>query len=112
MTLDEDIVAWHEKTFPDITLGELLLKLEEELGELEDAKWKDGFEFLEEIADVYIVSCALYFRFESYIGLHFLETFDSTPKKIIKDAVKDKLSKNKKRKWHKVNGIYRHKEEE
>lgn len=112
MTLDEDIVSWHKKTFPDITMGELLLKLEEELRELSDAKWKDGFNLMEESADVYIVSCALYYRFNSKTGLHFLSLLDGLPHEVKTKIVSDKLSKNKKRKWHKVDGVYRHKEGE
>ena len=54
MTLDEDIVAWHKKTFPDITMGELLLKLEEELTETFDAINAKAENAMEEQADVYI----------------------------------------------------------
>lgn len=109
MTLDEDIVAWHKQTFPDITMGELLLKLEEELKELSDALGKTDGSFLEEAADVYIVARALRERFNSITALHFCHT---TKSKELVQAIKDKLSKNKKRKWHKVDGVYRHKEGE
>ena len=113
MTLDEDIVEWHKKTFPDITMGELLLKLEEELGELECALGKTDSSFLEEAADVYIVSRALIERFCSKIGMTICDNITKLDEcDSIMDAVKDKLSKNKKRKWHKVDGVYRHKEEE
>lgn len=109
MTVDKDIVEWHKKTFPDITMGELLLKLEEELGELRGALGKNDLDFMEEAADVYIVSRALKERFNSIIGLHFCHT---TKSKELTKAIKDKLAKNKKRIWHKVDGVYRHKEEE
>ena len=110
MTLDEDIVAWHKKTFPDITMGELLLKLEEELTETFDAINAKAENAMEEQADVYIVAVALMERFNSKIGLHFY-TISHTDKLLMK-AVRHKLDKNKKRIWHKVDGVYRHKEEE
>ena len=109
MELEQEITEWHKKTFPDVTMQELLLKLEEELAELFDAinvKAEITEQAMEEQADVYIVSVALMERFNSRIGLHFY-SMDYTNKELMK-AVRNKMEINKQRTWHKVDGQYRH----
>lgn len=113
MTLDEDIVSWHKQTFPDITMGEMLVKVDEEIGEVCDAiRNGSNNHALEEMADVYIVSRVLKERFNSHVGGYFIGLLEEYPVPRIMDAVKKKMKENKKRKWHKVDGVYRHKEEE
>ena len=113
MTVDEDIVEWHKKTFPDVTMDSQLKKLDEEIGELCEAI-KAGVKnhAVKEVADVYIVSRVLADRFNSWIGNYFLGLLDEYPVPRMMSEVEKKMEINKNRIWHKVDGVYRHKEEE
>ena len=88
-------------------------KLDEEIGELCEAI-KAGVKnhAAKEVADVYIVSRVLANRFNSWIGNYFLGLLDEYPVPRMMSEVKKKMEINKKRKWHRVDGVYRHKEEE
>ena len=74
--LAAQIAAWHEYTFPDATEESQILKLNEEFG-----KYADG-EFIEELADVFIVAASLSERWGNMMG-----TF--TMKAVVKHAGKD-----------------------
>ena len=75
--LAAQIAAWHEYTFPDATEESQILKLNEEFGE-----YADG-EFIEELADVFIVAASLSERWGNMMG-----TF--TMKAVVKHARRDK----------------------
>lgn len=103
------IVNWHTRTFPDCTKAEQLLKLDEELQEVCDfMRQNKRPQAYEELADSYIAAVALAVRFKSTIGRYFIGLIAdySTPELLKK--VNQKLAINKKRKWLKVNGVYRH----
>lgn len=99
--LAAQIAAWHEYTFPDATEESQILKLEEEFGE-----------YLEELADVFIVAASLSERWGNMMG-----TF--TMKAVVKHAGKDadllmrkiceKMNVNAARNWVKLpDGRYKH----
>lgn len=106
----EDVREWHEKTFPDAKLNNQLLKLEEELEELEQAST-----FLEkelEYADVLIV-CAGLMRWKSKVGEYIIKNTISnnnlTGLNHIIGNIHIKMAKNKQRVWKKLkNGVYHH----
>jgi predicted house-cleaning noncanonical NTP pyrophosphatase (MazG superfamily) len=104
--LAAQIAAWHEQTFPDATEESQILKLNEEFGE-----YADG-EFIEELADVFIVAASLSERWGNMMG-----TF--TMKAVVKHAGKDadllmrkiceKMDVNAARVWKKLpDGRYKH----
>lgn len=106
---DKDIVEWHKKTFPDTDLKSQLLKLEEELLEMEEATKKTDQEaIMNEVADVYIVSVVLAKRYHSRIGISYLRYFCFTNIQIL-EHVSKKMDENVKRTWEKKNGVDRHK---
>lgn len=110
--IDNDILSWHKKTFPDVKLEGMLLKLDEELGELVEAiKKEDEAEELKETADLYIVARILNDRFNSYIGAFFLGMIHNSEVKNLEQAVEKKMEINRKRKWNIKNGVYKHEEE-
>ena len=94
-----DIVRWHSRTFKDCTYEGQLKKLEEEFEEYE----KSGAD--EELADIIIVSAALAFRFNSFIGKFLVKHLYTKDKKKI---VEEKMKINQKRIWAKRNGNYHH----
>ena len=95
----EEIVEWHKKTFPDATFESQILKLEEELFEYNKSYDE------EELADVLIVSIVLAKRFKSQIGYDIFAYYYD---KCCDELIIEKMKINKKRTWHKVNGVYRH----
>lgn len=104
--LHDEIKEWHEKTFPDATLSGQLIKLEEELKELDEAQSVE--ESLKEMADVYIVCCGLD-RWDSKVSeilqLHFITVITED---LVK-AIKAKHEKNLKRVWVKTQeGTFHH----
>lgn len=109
MTVDKEIVKWHKKTFPDITLVGMLLKLEEEIQEFLEAL-HSGSEThsQEELADVYIVATVLKERFHSALGGYFKDLLYNYPKSYLEDTVKRKLKINKGRTWKTKKGVIRH----
>ena len=111
MTIDEEIVEWHKKTFPLCTFGSQLEKLDEEIKELCEAI-RNGAKnhAAKESADVYIVSLVLLKRFNSHIGSYFLGLFDEYPVPHLEDEVRKKMEINKKRVWIFKDGVYRHEE--
>lgn len=108
---DEKIVEWHKKTFPDCTYESQLAKLDEELKEVSEAQKKGNYEHsFDELADVYIVATVLKERFNSAIAKYFLAWEDGWQTPSLFERVDRKMDLNSKRVWHKVNGVYRHKE--
>lgn len=104
--LNSEIVEWHKKTFPDCTHESQLLKLDEELKEVAECVLKSESS-QEELADAYIVALVLAKRYRSTIGGYFVGLY-SAKKTVLWENVKKKMEINKRRKWHKVNGVYRH----
>lgn len=107
--LETEIKIWHEQTFPDTSLSEQLLKLEEELQEWDDAVNTENE--LKEAADIFIVCCGLK-RWNSYVGSfvrdnlidYYVSSYD-----LLKCYIITKFDKNKKRVWQKQsNGTYHH----
>ena len=108
----EKIVEWHKKTFPDCTYESQLAKLDEELKEVVEAQRNRLIEnSFDELANVYIVSTVLKERFNSTIGAYFTLLLNEHPVPSLFERVDRKMDANQKRTWHKVNGVYRHKEE-
>lgn len=101
---------WHANTFADAKMGEQLLKLEEELKEVDNAK--DIEERLKEVADVLIV-CAGLRRYNTIIG-NLLEKrlFVEAPAYVkveLLHLVEQKMDINRARKWVKLpDGRYKH----
>lgn len=99
----EEIVEWHKKTFPDADLKSQKIKFLEEYKEyLESGD-------IMELADMFIVETVLNWRFD-YKDFYLLVCKEKFNKKFyeVEDAVNKKMEINKKRTWHKVNGVYRH----
>lgn len=102
----EEIVNWHKTTFPDATENEQKIKFLEEYRE-----YLESYD-INELADMYIVNAALTDRynctmFDSILS-HEIQKFGNVVDSLIQ-AITHKMSINKQRKWHKVEGIYRHK---
>ena len=104
--LAAQIADWHERTFPGATEESQILKLDEEFGE-----YADG-EFIEELADVFIVAASLSNRWGNMLG-----TF--TMKAVVKhcgadagclyNAIQRKMDVNSARKWVRLgDGRYKH----
>lgn len=104
----DTIIQWHKDTFPDATLEGQFSKFNEEKTEMMMAI---GTHRLEELADMYIVSCGIA-RFNYAMGLdRMLQTLNSLRNYTIQEllyAVESKMEINKKRKWQKSNGLYHH----
>ena len=108
--IDTEIVEWSIQTFPDLTMEKQLVKLSHEIDELCQAKreGKDD-DVIYELADVYIVSRILADRFDNSIGRYFIGLLTECPTQKAMEAVKEKMEKNKKRKWIKLDdGTYQH----
>ena len=117
----ETIVKWNKETFPDTNLEEQLQKFINESKEFEEAD--DEFSKLKELADCYIVSFGL-LRFNNLESLGFVYSALCSIFNKVKQAnllynsdvfemllwkeINSKMAINRKRKWHKVNGEYRH----
>lgn len=110
--LEKSILDWHIKTF-DTTLSEQIDKLKEEVDEVINSN--NMREFYKELSDCYIVAIALqrwssYAMELAYFRIKALE--DSVdwelPQESFERMIAEKLEINKKRKWEKVNGCYRH----
>lgn len=103
------IMQWHADTFPDATLDDQLEKYQEEQREWVESGEKD----ITELADMFIVACGIA-RFDLWEGAHAIwdvyEWMDDgrvSPKKVFK-TVDKKMKINRKRTWHKENGLYKH----
>lgn len=127
---DEAIVEWHKKAFPNATLETQLKKVEDELQEMHDAiddlifkRTTDDTHAIEEAADVYIASVALFGRFDSRLGALALNYIMDVEEEMIKAArqgvpnsaiklretINAKMNKNAKRTWHETApGYYQH----
>lgn len=114
--LQKEILDWHTLTFKNITLESQILKWQEEFNELQKTKTKK--QFLEEISDCAIVATGL-LRFGevgktiNFVFMEYLNyVFQGNDWLLIQEdfeiAVEKKFEINKKRKWNKVNGCYRH----
>lgn len=113
----DEVLKWHKETFEEdkCTFESQLLKLEEELKELETAT-EDGVDaFLEETVDVLIVSYVLDKRYNSQIGATVFANIEydiqsHAPEMYakIEQLVHEKLEINKKRIWVFENGKYHH----
>jgi hypothetical protein len=91
--LFNEIVTWHEETFPDVSIDEQVLKFKEEVIELETAK--EFREKLDELADCFIAG----FAYANKLGFNI----DG-----IEAIVKQKLSYNKGRVFEKnENGVFK-----
>lgn len=100
----EDIVNWHKTTFPDASENEQKIKFLEEYREYLESH------NIDELADMCIVNVALNDRydcimFDSILG-HEIKEFGND--ELLLKVITHKMSINKQRKWHKVEGIYRH----
>lgn len=111
----EGVKKWHVKTFKDADLSGQLLKLEEEMKEVKEAreKRKGIKEIYKETADVLIVIAGLK-RFNSMIGgtlLNFLLDKMSLNELVeILEALRQKMKINRARKWDKLkDGRFKHK---
>lgn len=103
------IAEWHKRTFPEATLGNQLLKLDEEVKEVIEAQRAREFKrSYDELADVYIVACSLEGRFNSAVGSYFVSLIDEAPAPNMQDRIDKKMDENLKRKWEFKNGVYRH----
>lgn len=103
--LENEIIEWHAKTFPDATLEGQLIKLEEEINEYINSETRE--EKIKESADIYIVLCGLK-RWDSYIGKFIIQQWFSGADDLY-NAVVEKMNKNKARIWAKtVEGSYHH----
>lgn len=107
--MEDKIIEWHKKTFPDATLTSQLMKLEEELREAIVArKHETTDKMLDELTDAYIVATSLVGRFDSAVGAFFLMFVKAHPIPGLKERVDKKMEINAKRKWVFKNGVYRH----
>lgn len=106
------IIAWHTKTFPDATLDGQIEKFLEE--RVEYATAENAEHKIEELADCFIVACGIA-RFNPVYGSRFLgDTFDAFTQNQdatiakLQDAIDAKMRVNRKRKWGKGKGNYKH----
>lgn len=100
----QSIGEWHAVTFPDATLDTQLLKLEEEMKEY------NANPCVEEAADIYIVACALAYRYQSAVGMAVLNSNQGKDLAFFK-ALAAKMDKNMKRSWAQTTpGYYKHEE--
>lgn len=99
------IVEWHTKTFPDATLEGQREKFKEEFQEYLDAIGTDSEQ--KELADMFIVACGIS-RFISSEDLFSLIECMVDDAKEFQKIVTEKMKLNRKRKWDKGNGEYKH----
>ena len=100
----EEIVKWHEKTFPDSDLKSQKLKFVEEYREyLESGD-------IMELADMVIVGYVLRrrFKYERFDDILWHELILNGNPEGLRKAIIKKMKINKKRKWKKEGGVYRH----
>lgn len=110
----EEIKEWNAETFPDATPEGQLAKLDEEFGELDEAKTMEERE--KELADIFIVLGGL-LRWESRLANYVLNNLlDKMPNEILEKllkAIDAKMEVNKERTrkglWKKQpDGSYHH----
>lgn len=109
----KSIKQWNAETFPDATPEGQLAKLDEEFGELDEAKTQEEME--KELADMFIVLGGL-LRWKSRIGNYItnslLETMPTGILEKLLKAIDAKMEVNKERTrkglWKKTDGSYHH----
>lgn len=121
----QSIIEWHAATFPDVTLEGQARKFAEEKKEYLVAT--NTNDKAEELADVFIVGCGIS-RFDlmfaaavfSYVNQEYLKVYkiaqqDSKSlmmaKHLFENVIAQKMTKNRKRAWNKIGGLYKHKTE-
>lgn len=109
----KSIADWTIETFPDATLLGQLDKFKEEKRE-----WiSSGYQDITELADMFIVACSLC-RFNCVEAMYCFEVVanelleSNFTTMDLEKAIDDKMARNKKRKWAKLDGLYRHKDSE
>lgn len=119
----QSIIEWHTATFPDATLNGQAKKFIEEKKEYLAAKGIS--QKTEELADVFIVGCGIA-RFDlmfavsvfAYVNKEYLRMYKVAcvggvplmmAKNLFEDAIIAKMTNNRKRKWKKIGGLYKHK---
>lgn len=101
------IARWNKQTFPSATTQEQRLKLLKEAQEYFQAETYE--ERIHELADYYIASCALGFRFGDESGkLNCRLIEDLSNWGTINDEVQRKMDVNVRRSWMKYRGEWRH----
>lgn len=94
----EEIKEWNAETFPDATPEGQLAKLDEEFGELDEAKTMEERE--KELADIFIVLGGL-LRWKSRVGAYIANNLlDKMPSEILEKllkAIDAKMEVNKER---------------
>lgn len=111
------IIEWHEQTFPDVTLDGQIEKFDDEMLEFRKEKM-DSPEWLEELADLVIVSAGI-MRFNYAMGFNYLSVafgklyaysaiYDGID---LWGAVEEKMKKNRSRVWKRQGNNYQHVEE-
>ena len=128
MLIDEkfarDVAKWHKKAMPNATHATQLLKLEEELDELDkaagvyikDPTRENRAEACQEVADVVLCGVVLEKRFKSKVGPAvvngILEQMPWPLRHVVERYVIEKHEINKLRKWQEVKpGYYKHTED-
>lgn len=107
----ETIMQWHKETFPDTTLEEQMDKFELEAKEYDQATKRE--EKIKEFIDMNIV-CYGIKRIKETASKPFEDRLLSIRADLRmtlgehRRALESKMEINRKRKWHKVNGEYRH----
>ena len=111
----ETIIQWHQETFPDTTLEEQWHKLKLEMEEFDKAK---SYNKVKELADIFIATCCVA-RFSLSFSLclfsiiyKILSHLENKQICIFDKAINDKMAINRKRTWHKINGEWRHKDDD
>lgn len=114
----ETICKWHKKTFPDATLVGQIEKFDEERCEFMNEA--DADKKILELADMYIVACGVE-RFDvnkanalkDEIVSHLCGFLPDMPlmqrHEMLWVAIREKMRVNRRRKWRKLNGQYKHK---
>lgn len=108
--LRQKITKEHEQLFPLATLISQILKLEEELEELEKAE--DMYKAISEMADCFIVCCGIY-RFSKRVALMLMSAVLTAAEElgyldVMLKSVEAKWEFNKTRKWEFKDGKYHH----
>lgn len=109
---NDKIVKWHKEVFPKCKMSSMLLKLEEEVNEYQDAFDNRDYESaVLELADVYIVAVVLWKRYNSIIGGHFIEEIEDNlgpSRSTLYDTIDKKMAINVDRTFERVGSVYRH----
>lgn len=110
-TIDK-IIQWHTETFPEATIDGQKMKWEDEFEEFSNTSTGTVEEALE-LADLVIVSCGI-MRFDYAEGFnHLAHTIDLMYSTRMRghqlwQAVEQKMTENRKRKWVIGKGNYQH----